>query len=127
MLTYRSQIINTGIEYDPSTRLNAVIINRSIHVMIEELQIQDLLPLVQCSQLIKDRHEYIVVVSDEWMRVFCEVLTQLGKYKYEFLPENSCVFITTDHNDSFTVSISEALNGHFPAVVAKSRCANSKP
>lgn len=123
MLVYRSQFIRTGCVYNKSTRLHSVIVNRSVYVIIDALQQEDILPQVQCFEPL-DRYrdmipsKYIFTVSDEWLEKFCKVLTEFSEYKYTYHPENSYILRTdVEGQHANTLSIEETFIEGLPQAI----------
>lgn len=124
MLVYRSQLIHTGCVYDRSTRLHSVVVNRSVYAIVDALQQEDILPQIQGFEPL-DRckcmspSKFIFTVSDEWLEVFCKVLTEYSEYKFTYHPENSYILRTdVEGQHALTLSIEEAVIEALPQEIA---------
>ena len=119
MLKYRSQILHTGCVYDKSTCLHSVVVNGSVHTIIDVLQQEDILPQLQGFERVNSCRsnlvppQFIFTVSDEWLEKFCEVLTEYSghKYVYNYHPENSYILRTdveeqTDDEEQYELVLS---------------------
>ena len=124
MLVYRSQLIHTSCVYDASTRLRSVVVNRSVYAIVDALQQEDILPQIQGFEPLNRRKgmfpsEFIFTVSDEWLEVFCKVLTEYSEYKFTYHPENSYILRTdVEGQHALTLSIEEAVVEALPQAFA---------